>query len=161
MITTRTPLRSRRRRLKINEWMHLQIGRSGLLPPPFKSDAARRRCWERHRDEMLAQCHGKRPDAWWTYESPIPFPADPAFEEAALFEANLLSDHERERLLRCWRMRFDDAWQPNFVYLASGNVWLHGEAARAAHFEWAGIPPRLVEQWTAEREAAKQPSPAA
>jgi hypothetical protein len=74
---------------------------------------------------------------------------------------SVLTDGERERVLRRWLMRYADAQVPNFVYF-TGEVWLANEAAKRAHYRWAGIPPRLVDEWTAEceREQAKQPTTA-
>jgi hypothetical protein len=68
-----------------------------------------------------------------------------------LFEAGLLSDREREHLLRRWRMRFDDAQGPRFSFLDRGGVWLQGEEAKAAHYAWAGIPQALVKEWQRQR----------
>ena len=154
MVTNRTPLKSRRRRLTIAQNLDLTIGNSGQLPPPFRSDAERRKAWERHREFLLAQCHGKRPQAWWQYESPIPRPADRDYEEATLYEANLLMDRERELLLRKWRIRFEETFDPWFERLGhfTGDAWLKGEEGRQARCKWAGIPPKLVRKWTAERK---------
>jgi hypothetical protein len=44
----------------------------------------------------------KRPKAWWDFESPItPRPSN-AYEQAALYENNLLRDDEREMCERMW-----------------------------------------------------------
>jgi hypothetical protein len=151
MPSNRTPI-TRRRKLSLDQRMSLMSGFGPWYgPPPFRTDAEWRRCWEQHRAELLAQCNGVRPAAWWDYDdAPIERPAREC-EAATLFEAGLLTGHERERLLQSWKMRFDDAWSPTFCLL-DGDVWLDGEAARQAHFEWAGIPPRLVQEWTRERE---------
>jgi hypothetical protein len=140
--------------LTIAQDLDLTIGNSGQLPPPFRSDAERRKAWQRHREVLLAQCQGRRPQAWWQYESPIPRPADRDYEAATLYEANLLSDRERELLLRKWHVRFEEVFTPWFERIGyfTGERWLMGEEGRQAHHKWAGIPPKLVRQWTLERK---------
>jgi hypothetical protein len=154
MTTNRMPIRRGARRLSITEHMDLTIG-SSPRRPVFASDAERRQVWMQHRDELIQQCTGTRPDAWWQYESPIPYPKSRDYEEAALYEAGLLAADEVAPVMMRWRAHFDDAQVPGFGY-CTGYGWLHGAAARKAHYRWAGIPRDLLEQWKAERRQSKQ-----
>jgi hypothetical protein len=113
----------------------------------------------RHRDHFLRYCrYGQRPQAWWDYEAPIPYPRDHDYRQAALWEAGLLSDQERNDLEAQWREHFEKAQEPGFQYCIGhrkkGDTfasWLKGRAARRAHYKWAGIPHELLRQWTEER----------
>jgi hypothetical protein len=90
MVTNRTPLKSRRRRLTLDQMDSLVIG-GEFYAKTFPSEAARKRAWEHHRDRILSQYAftAFRPAAWWHYDAPIPRPADPNLEEAAVIEAGL------------------------------------------------------------------------
>jgi hypothetical protein len=156
MVTNRTPINRSGRRLTINEHMDLTLGSSPRRAPVFANDAERRQVWMQHRDELIGQCTGTRPDAWWCYDAPIPYPKDRQYEEAALYEAGLLTADEVARLTMCWRIRFDDAQVPDFFYCTGGDGWLRGTEARKAHYSWAGIPRGLLKQWRAERRQSKR-----
>jgi hypothetical protein len=77
-----------------------------------------------------------------------------------LYTTGQLDDDERTRVEQHWRMRFDDAQGPHFAYLASSG-WLSGDAAREAHYRWAGIPQKLLRKWSAEQRRQHKPPPAA
>jgi hypothetical protein len=146
MPTNRTPINRRRRRLSLAQQDSLSIG-----GPGFRDDAERREAWAQHRDVLLAHCQGSRPRAWWDYEAPIALPSDPDQQSAALYAANLLAERERNTMVALWRERFDMAQGPNFVGFCTGDGWIDGDAGRAAHYRWAGIPRALIRKWTAER----------
>src|SRR5262249_20063389 len=57
---------------------------------------------------------------------------------------------ELAELIPEWREEYEKANEPNFSY-CTGHGWLRGEAAKRAHYRWAGIPPALVKKWDAER----------
>ncbi len=46
-----------------------------VSPSPFRSEAAAREAWQRHRDGLMSD-HGpgERPEGWWLYESGAPAP---------------------------------------------------------------------------------------
>jgi hypothetical protein len=155
MVTNRTPISRRSRRLSIPEHMNLTLGPSPRRPAVFASDAERRAVWMQHRDELIGQCTGTRPDAWWCYDAPIPYPKDRQYEEATLFEAGLLAPDEIAPVMMRWRAHFDDAQVPDFFY-CTGDGWLRGAEAREAQYKWAGIPRKLLVQWRAERRKAKR-----
>jgi hypothetical protein len=115
----------------------------------FSSDDERRAAWLRHRDRLMAMWgnHGKRPDAWWRYEAPIPRPRFGA-EQSALYDAGLLTQAERAELCEFWREEFTRCQQPNFRFVAGPDEILDGEAARRAHLRWSDVPRRLVRDWT-------------
>jgi hypothetical protein len=155
MTTNRTPIGARRRRkLMLAQKNSLITGESGAESPAFRSDDARHEAWQRHRETLLKYCQGTRPAAWWDYEAPISFTSDRDYEGAVLFEAKLLADHESALLLKTWRERFEQVQEPWFdkVGFCTGTGWLMGETGRQAHYKWAGIPPKLVKKWAAERK---------
>ena len=90
----------------------------------------------------------------WCYESPIAR-SKYEYEQAALYEANLLGARERADLLAHWREQFDRAGPGDFSHClgvlpgTTTAAWLHGDAARNRHYEWAGIPDSLIKRWTA------------
>jgi hypothetical protein len=148
--------------------------------PAFSGEEARREGWFAHRDVLLRHCRwGKRPAGWWDYECPIRRPRDHDYEEAALFEAGLLTESEVAELMACWREAFERAQEPRFMYCTGFTkpgdttaTWLEGEPAKKAHLKWAGVPRALIRKWTAERRrrgktirqlaaAAGDPAPAA
>ena len=133
----------------------------GHPPDAFADEDERRELWERHRDRLmdLFAMRGRRPVAWWRYDSPIPYPGYD-LERSALYEAGLLGEQEREQLVAEWREEYERAQAPGFGFCAgmrpdgSGALWLTGQAAREAHHAWADIPTSLIAQWRAEREVA-------
>jgi hypothetical protein len=161
MSTNQTPLqRPRRLALSHAEEMSLQFGE---LPsrPGFPNAEARRQAWFDHRDQLLQHCRwGKRPAGWWDYECPIRRPRNHDYEEAALFEAGLLTETEVAELTKLWRERFEQAQRPGFSYCIGhakpGDTfatWLEGEAAKKAHYRWSGIPKALLARWVKERKS--------
>jgi hypothetical protein len=115
--------------------------------------------------------------AWWDYESPIPYPGRD-YAAATLYEAGLLTEGEISELTARWREDFERAQEPGFglcIGFAKPSdpvaTWLEGNAARRAHYRWAGIPRDLLKRWTAqhrhrsktirELEEAAEPSSAA
>ena len=64
MVTNRTPLRARRRRLSIEETDNLLVG---LYPYAFRNDDERRAAWQLRRDHLITYS-GTRPHAWWCYQ---------------------------------------------------------------------------------------------
>jgi hypothetical protein len=136
--------------------------RYGDLPegPAFAGEEERRAAWFHHRDKLLMHCNaGQRPAGWWDYECPITRPRDRDYDEAALFEAGLLTEGEISELMIRWRRDFEQAQDPRFTYCVGfakpsdpGATWLHGEPAKRAHLKWAGVPRALIRKWNAERK---------
>jgi hypothetical protein len=62
----------------------------------FRTRADLRAAWECGRDYCMALwgCNGRRPMAWWEFDSPIPFPGLER-STAALYEAGLLTEVEK------------------------------------------------------------------
>jgi hypothetical protein len=159
MPSNRTPLQ-RPNRIPLSHEAEMSL-RYGEMPhrPGFASEEERRAAWFHHRDHLLQHCRwGKRPAAWWDYECPIRRPRDHDYEEAALFEAGLLTETEVAELTKLWRERFEQAQRPDFAYCIGhanpGDTfasWLHGEPAKRAHLKWAGVPRSLIRKWTAQR----------
>ena len=160
MPTNRTPLRRERRgKITADQEMSLWLGHPADV---FEDETEARELWERHCDRLMGlfALHGRRPAAWWQYDSPIPFPG-PDLERSALYDAGLLGEQEREQLIAEWRSEFERAQMPGFGFCVGmrvdgkGAEWLAGQAAREAHYAWADIPASLIEQWrTGARECA-------
>jgi hypothetical protein len=164
MPTNQTPLqRPHRRALNHAEDASLRYGelshRTG-----FASEEERRAAWFQHRDELLRYCRwGKRPAGWWDYECPIRRPRDHDYEEAALWEANLLAESEVAELMGRWREYFEKAQEPGFSFCIGHAkpsdtfaTWLEGAAAKKAHYRWVGIPKSLLRKWMAERRRQRR-----
>ena len=157
MPTKRTPLRRERRgRISADQEMALWLGHP---PDAFEDEQEARDLWERHCDRLMEMfaTHGRRPLAWWRYDSPIPYPGQD-LERSALYEAGLLGEQEREQLVAEWREEFERAQVPGFSFcvgmlIGGGARWLSGQAAREALYAWADIPASLIEQWCTERKA--------
>jgi hypothetical protein len=121
----------------------------------FGSEDERRAAWDEHREQVMRWwgTDGHRPQAWWKYDSPIPFPG-PKRERSTLYEAGLLGEAEARALVADWRAEFVRACEPNFIYVAGPTEIYKGAVAREKNFAWADIPSALVQQW----EAARQPA---
>lgn len=168
MPVKRRTKKARARDLTMSQFWSLSVGECDREPPAFESEAARREAWEVHRERLMAHRHaGTRPDGWWCYESPIPYPGYER-ERSALYEAGLLSAEEVAEVTAWWREQYDRGCAPEFRCVRGPNDLLQGEAARAAHHSWADIPAALVEQWerdrarpaaTAARDAGMGPKP--
>jgi hypothetical protein len=119
----------------------------------FQSDQERRRLWVANRDPLMRRWgqNGHRPQAWWRYDAPIPFPGL-ARERSTLYEHGLLGKAEARALEKDWREEFDRAMQPNFFYIAGPGEIYQGAVARQKHFASADIPSALVQQWEAARQ---------
>jgi hypothetical protein len=134
------------------EELSLKYGEARYHRPGFQDDDARREAWMRHRGWILARYRrGRRPEAWWDYEAPIPRPDVYEYEKAALWEANLLTPEERVELEAEWREDFEAAQAPDFWLCTAPGEQLTGAAARHAHYRDRGIPRELVQRWTTAR----------
>jgi hypothetical protein len=122
----------------------------------FASDDERRCLWVANRDLLMRRWgqDGRRPQAFWKYDSPIPFPG-PARERSTLYEHGLLGAAEARALVADWRAEFKRAMQPNFFYIARPGEIYQGAVARQKHFAWADIPRALLQQWEAARQRAE------
>src|SRR5262249_47630281 len=121
--------------------MELWLGRAEHKPSAFADEQVRRRLWREHRDRLLGWWgrDGRRPQAWWQYDSPIPYPGYDV-ERSTLFAANLLAEAECAALLKFWRAQFERLMDPNF-----GDV-----AACEKHIEYCDMPRSLLAQWANE-----------
>jgi hypothetical protein len=154
--TNRTPLeRPSRHHLTHDEEMSLCFGELRHWPA-FADDATRKAAWFVHRARLLEHCSwGKRPAGWWDYECPIERPRDRDYEEAALFEAGLLTQAEIDELTAKWRTAFERAQDPQFMYRAVEG-WLDGARAKKAFFRWSGIPKALIREWVREHRRPRK-----
>lgn len=96
-----------------------------------------------HRDRLmeLFAHNGRRPQAWWRYESPIPWPGF-NLERSSLWAAGLLGAAEKRALEQDWRQEFDRSLAPDFNYLG-----LRGREALIAHLVHHDVPAALAERW--------------
>jgi hypothetical protein len=123
----------------------------------FASARDCRRLWEAHRKRLLDRWgnEGRRPQAWWKFDTSIPYPGY-ARERSTLYEHGLLGEAEARALVADWKVEFERASQPDFFFTAGPGEILHGEAARQKHFEWADIPQTLLQQFEAARAQTKR-----
>ena len=151
MPTNRTPLRRRRRGLSHAQSMLLLFGGGDARwEGAFDDEAEARDAWQRHRDRLMAGCSGRRPAGWWLFESPIAWPGYDR-ERSALYDAELLEDGERAELLAFWRVQFERAQDARFFHALNPDHYLHGPAARRAHYRATDIPLSLLREWKAAR----------
>jgi hypothetical protein len=125
----------------------------------FNSREELQQTWEVARAWMLRVFgrSGRRPAAWWEFDSPIPYPGRDR-ETAVLYEANLLDAEERDQLEHGWRRQFEHSLEPGFSVTVSPELILSGARARTAHWDWAGIPTSLRERWRAEHQPKRRRS---
>jgi hypothetical protein len=118
----------------------------------FRSEEERRQKWEKNRAFLLASDRGsgRRCWGWWVCDSPIPFPGYDR-QKSALFEAGLLTEPEREHVLREWRHAFERSYEPHFWYCAGVGKNFTGPRARHLHWSWADIPDSLLLAWARDR----------
>ena len=160
--TKRTPIHRINRGLSWSARMEFELGFKG---ENFSTWDEYRAGWEHYRHILMAQLEwGFRPAAWWDFDAPIRRPRDRDYEEAALWEAGLLTPEEKAVLEKRWRQHFNDANEPDWVGYCIGHAkeddtfatWLHGDEGRRAQYKWAGIPKALIKKWTAQhRRRAK------
>jgi hypothetical protein len=107
----------------------------------FTNKEERRRLWLEHRDRLLGYWgqNGRRPQAWWEFDSPIPYPGYDV-ERSTLYAENLLAEGERAELLKYWRQQFEQR-------LLDPNVSLD---VCERHIESCDIPRPLLAQWANE-----------
>jgi hypothetical protein len=66
-------------------------------PQAFVSAEEHRRLWFEHRTELLrCTAPGRRPDAWWAYETTLPYPGRDLETEALRKLGELTAAEERE-----------------------------------------------------------------
>jgi hypothetical protein len=146
--------RPHRSRLTGGQELDLWLGSGPPYDPaPFASGEARRAAWLLHRDRLagvLPSSPGRRAQAWWAYDAPIPWPGYDA-ERSTLYAAGLLDVEEKAQLEAEWRGNFESAANPGFALSLAPDEHLTGAAARRALYCWADIPRQLVRKWTAEQ----------
>ena len=123
--------------------------------------------WQRHRDRLMGLfgSHGRRPLAWWRYDSPIPYPGYDR-EQSTLYEAGLIEAAERDELVAEWRSEFERAQAPGFSFTASpksshGTFQLlacmfrhRGSLGKVKIPEWASLRPPLCRRGVPQFRAA-------
>jgi hypothetical protein len=129
--------------------MELWLGPSPRIGSTFSDDEQRRQLWVENRIRLmqLFAHNGRRPLAWWRYESPIPWPGF-NLERSTLWTANLLGTAEKRELEKHWREEFNRSMEPGFNYLG-----LTSREAHIAALVHCDCPVVLAEQW-ATAEAA-------
>ena|SRR5262249_22003225 len=114
----------------------------------FSSDEQRRRAWVEHRDRLMGYWAngGRRPQAWWKYESPIPWPGF-NLERSTLWAAGLLSADEARQLEKNWHEEFNCSLAPGFAFHDGPRGILTGWEAHIAHLVFNDTPAILAERW--------------
>jgi hypothetical protein len=135
--------------------MELILGPPSNQRSAFGSREQLRRSWEEHREELLQRARpGRRPQAWWEFETLFSYPGFER-ERSYLWRADLLSAQERAALEAEWRAEFDRSYGAEF-FVAMDNGILEGADARRAHLAWADVPMELRQQWRGERRRDKR-----
>jgi hypothetical protein len=105
------------------------------LPLPWEDRRITREQWEHHRDWLMSNCRGTRPEGWWLYEKdrepPIPYQ-----QARILFEMGELKGGELQQCLGWFRGMYGDALEMD---------------KRTTYWQWDDIPPKLIKQWDRER----------
>src|SRR4028118_1378804 len=108
-------------------------------PRPWEERPVSLERWQRHRERMMAHTRpGRRPEEWWEYEAPIPWPGYDD-ETLVLYKAGLLRDEGIAELRAFGRQWDDHAQRPGFSYCKGPGQWLEGAEARRAQYRWAQI----------------------
>ena len=102
-----------------------------------------RQLWVANRDHLMALfAHGgRRPQAWWRFESDIAWPGF-SLEKSTLWAAALLDEAERRELEASWYEVFNQSLEPGFSF--------QGLTGGEAHLEFLifhDVPPELCERW--------------
>ena len=146
--------RQRGHHLSLDQRGSLDVGADGVYARAFASDADRHAAWAQWREYM----YGDVPPADQMRRVVGLRGADRSTARSSLsevlFAANLLSPRERKQLRRLWRAQYEEAYAEGFVHCLGPSQWLHGDAARDAHFRWYGIPSALIDEWDSERKEA-------
>jgi len=129
----------------------LAWGVSHRLGPTFSNDDEAREAWVLNRPRLMSlfAFGGRRPQGWWKYESPIPWPGF-NLERSTLWEAGLLGAAERRALEADWRNEFFLSLQPGFTFRERSGDYLHGHEAHIAHLVFCDVPAALAERWSSE-----------
>jgi hypothetical protein len=135
--------------------------RYGDLPghAAFASGDARGQAWLQHRERILSGYRGRRPQGWWDYESPVPFPGYD-LERSTLVAYDLITEDEGLELVRQWESDFAQAQEPDFFSVKNGKV-ITGPEAKRRHYRWADIPSVLVREFRREYRRQCRSRPAA
>jgi hypothetical protein len=86
--------------------------------------------------------HGRRPCAWWAFDTALEHPGY-AKERSFLYEHKELAPAERTELEREWRRDFDAACRMD-------------ARERREHLEHCDVPAELVTAWEVERKAVRR-----
>jgi hypothetical protein len=142
--------------------MELWLAPSPRLGSAFSSREAAAAAWAVHGERLFQRwgSAGRRPQAWWAFAAPFPYPGFDV-ERSTLYENGLLTEEEARELEGYWREEFERTYRPEFFFCAGPGEIYRGEAARRKHFEWADVPAVLVERWTEERQQAMKLAPEA
>jgi hypothetical protein len=126
----------------------------------FKTRQQLRKAWMRGRAQVMKMWgqDGRRPQAWWEFNGPVPFPGRD-LEQSTLWRLGVFSVDEKMRVERQWRGHFEKAQDPNFSYCLGPAEFLIGDLARKAHFKWCDVPHELVRKWSAERRQRSKERP--
>jgi hypothetical protein len=126
----------------------------------FKTRQQLRKAWMRSRAQAMKLWgqDGRRPQAFWEFDSPVPFPGRD-LEQSTLWRLGVFSADEKVRVERQWREALERAQDPNFSYCLGPAEFLIGDLARKAHYKWCDIPSELIQKWSAERRRRKERPP--
>lgn len=139
--------KSRRTRLTLAEALSLTIGDAPDATASmgwrscFASPEDRRAAWEWHREELIGRVPGRRPQAWWEYDSPEPLDWND-HQSRQLWRMGVLKGAELAQVMAVWADWARQAQHLHFPRAPLPTIPPGPEAA-AAWRDWAGIPDEL------------------
>jgi hypothetical protein len=120
-------------------------------PPPWEDGPISRERWRKNRDRVMAACQvGRRPMEWWLYE----LGRDPPENETqVLYTMGVLRADELHRLMKWWRMAYDEANE--VISSSSYGTIKRTPEERQKYLNHHQVPPDLVKQWDFERTESR------
>jgi hypothetical protein len=147
MPTKRRLPKARRGSLPFEYWLSLTIG-DNPHKPAFSNERERRAHWEEFREQLLSRSvRGKRPWAWWQYDSPQP--RDPGCHETLqLYRLGQLKGDELAAVMADWKEWAVKARRLHWQAGPSGGSGVTRSFGPSLETErhwrqWAGIPDEL------------------
>jgi len=129
--------------------MELWFGTRGK-PSAFANEDERKHLWQEHRDRLMKYWanNGRRPIAWWKFESPLRWPGFDR-ERSALWAARLLSNTEMQQLEAQWTEAFYKSCEPGFTFRE-----FTGGEAHLQYLIYHDVHPDFAERLAADDKAA-------
>jgi hypothetical protein len=109
------------------------------LPKPWEDREITRAQWEHHRELLMRNAIGWRPDGWWLYEKNMKVPGVPWQQTKILYSMGELKGAELQSVMSLWRDKYDAACDMG--------------GPREKHDDWADIPRSIIKQCDVEAQS--------